>query len=96
MTSKEIELLEEKYLKKFYHFLKFAEDEMLEGFKTKETIRDDWYPFYHSGISDFSTGAERIVYALFNGKGIGQPNSAPVGADLFFEVPDAFIHIDLN
>jgi hypothetical protein len=33
---------------------------------------------------------------LFNGKGIGQPNSAPVGSDMFFEVEDAYIHIDLK
>jgi len=93
---KSIEKLEKKYLDKYYHFLKFAEDELLEGFKTKESIRDDWFGLYKSGISDFSTGAERIVYALLNGKGIGQPNSSPVGADLFFEVQDAFIHIDLK
>ena len=51
---------------------------------------------YKSGIQDFAVGAERIVYSLLNGKGIGQPNSCPVGADLFFEVPDAFIHLDLK
>jgi len=92
----QIEKTENKYLLKFYHFLKFAEDEMLEGFKTKEKIKSDWIEKYKSGISDFSTGAERIVYALLNGKGVGQPNSAPVGADLFFELKDAFIHIDLK
>lgn len=92
----EIEKLEKKYLNKYYHFLKFAEDELLLGFKTKEAIREDWYGLYKSGISDFATGAERIVYSFLNGKGIGQPNSAPVGADLFFEVEDAFIHIDLK
>jgi hypothetical protein len=31
-----------------------------------------------------------------NGKGVGQPNSCPVGSDMFFEVEDAFIHIDLK
>jgi hypothetical protein len=31
-----------------------------------------------------------------NGKGIGQPNSSPVGADLFFEVEKAYIHLDLK
>lgn len=92
----EIEKLEKKYLNKYYHFLKFAEDELLLGFKTKEEIKPDWYGLYKSGISDFATGAERIVYSFLNGKGIGQPNSAPVGADLFFEVEDAFIHIDLK
>lgn len=88
--------MEQKYLLKYYHFLKFAEDELLQGFKTKERILDDWLGLYKSGISDFAVGAERIVYSLLNGKGIGIPNSAPVGADLFFEVHDAFIHIDLK
>jgi hypothetical protein len=83
-------------LNKYFHFLKFAEDELLFGFKTKERIQDDWIGLYKSGISDFAVGAERIVYSLLNGKGIGQPNSCPVGADLFFEVQDAFIHIDLK
>lgn len=73
---------------------------MFKGFKTKEVIKDDWFGLYGSldgaGISDFAVGAERIVYALLNGKGIGQPNSAPVGADLFFEVEDAYIHIDMK
>lgn len=83
-------------MNKYFHFLKFAEDELLFGFKTKEKIQDDWIGLYKSGISDFAVGAERIVYSLLNGKGIGQPNSCPVGADLFFEVQDAFIHIDLK
>ncbi|MDP8032750.1 hypothetical protein QJU43_00685 [Pasteurella atlantica] len=99
-TLKNIEELELKYLKKYYHFLKFAEDEMFYGFKTKEAIKDDWFGLYGDengkGISDFAVGAERIVYSLLNGKGIGQPNSSPVGADLFFEVEDAYIHIDLK
>jgi len=96
MTLKEIEELELKYLNKFYHFLKFVEDEMMIGFATKEKIRDDWYGRYDTKISDFAVGAERIIYSLLNGKGIGQPNSSPVGADLFFEVHDAYIHIDLK
>jgi hypothetical protein len=96
MTNKEIEELESKYLNKFYHFLKFAEDEMMLGFQTKEKIKGDWFGKYDAKISNFAVGAERIVYALFNGKGIGQPNSCPVGADMFFEVEDAYIHIDLK
>jgi len=96
MNLKEIEEMEEKYLCKYYHFLKSVEDELLEGFKTKEIIKNDWYGLYKSGISDFAVGAERIVYSLMNGRNIGVPNSCPVGADLFFEVQDAFIHIDLK
>ncbi|HVX93134.1 MAG TPA: hypothetical protein VHA74_03415 [Candidatus Dojkabacteria bacterium] len=96
LSEIEIEKIEHKYLKKFYHFLKYSEDEMLYGFDTKEKIKKDWIGEYKSGISDFAVGAERIVYALLNGKGIGQPNSCPVGSDLFFEVKDAFVHIDLK
>ena len=95
-NKKQIEELEHKYLNKFYHFLKFVEDEMMRGFATKEEIKSDWFGKYDSKISNFAVGAERIIYALFNGKGIGQPNSCPVGADMFFEVEDAFIHIDLK
>ena len=95
-SQKEIEELEYKYLNKFYHFLKFVEDEMMHGFATKEEIKSDWFGKYDSKISNFAVGAERIIYALFNGKGIGQPNSCPVGADMFFELEDAFIHIDLK
>jgi len=96
MSNEDVEKLEAKYLNKFYHFLKYVEDEMMYGFQTKEKIRDDWFGKYDSKISDFSVGAERIIYSLFNGKGIGQPNSCPVGSDMFFEVKDAFIHIDLK
>jgi len=96
MTDKQIEVIEEKYLKKFFHLMKYAEDEMMEGFQTKEKIKDDWIGKYGTNISDFAVGAERIIYALMNGKGVGQPNSCPVGSDMFFEVSDAFIHIDLK
>ncbi len=98
---KKIESLEHRYLEEFYHFLKFVERRMLKGFDTKEKIREDWIHKWNpdgegKGISSFATGAERIVYALFNAHGFGQPNSSPVGSDLFFETDDAFIHIDLK
>lgn len=96
MKNVEIENLELKYLKKYYYFLKFAIDEILLGLKTKDTIKNDWKGLWGAEISNFSTGAERVVYSLLNGKGVGVPNSNPVGSDLFFELDDAFIHIDLK
>ena len=70
---------------------------MLEGFQTKEQIRDDWIEYWKKDShSDFAVGAERIVYSLLNGKGIGIPNAAPVGSDMFFETSDAYIHIYLK
>ena len=96
MELKTLEEIENKYLNKYFFFLKFALDEILEGLSTRENIKDDWYGYYGTKISDFSTGAERVIYSILNGKGIGIPNSAPVGSDLFFEVRDAFIHLDLK
>ncbi|MBQ9279383.1 MAG: hypothetical protein IJ224_12205 [Lachnospiraceae bacterium] len=98
ISLKEIELLEHKYLMKYWYFLKFAEDEMVRGLQSMDEIRADWDGLYggDGNISQFDVGCERIVYALLNGKIAGQPNSNPVSSDLFFEVEDAFIHIDLK
>ena len=38
----DIENLENHYLENFFHFLKFAEDELFIGFQTKEKIKKDW------------------------------------------------------
>ena len=99
MNLKNIEVIENKYLMKYYHLLKSAEDEILDGFKTKESIKQDWKQFYNltGGISEYSVGAERILYSILNGRNVnGSPNSAPVGSDLFFEHSDAFVHIDIK
>ena len=96
MNLKAIEGLELKYLNKFFAFLEFSLDEIQAGLKTRDKIFNDWEGLYGTKISDYSTGAERVIYSLLNGKQFGTPNSAPVGSDLFFEVDDAFIHIDLK
>ena len=95
----EIEELEHKYLMKYWYFLKFVEDDIVKGMLSMEDIRQDWEGYYgneEGGTSLFDVGSERIVYALLNGKIAGQPNSCPVSSDLFFEVDDAYIHIDLK
>lgn len=95
----DLELLEHKYLMKYWYFLKFVEDDIVRGMLSMEDIRNDWEGKYgneEGGISKFDVGCERIVYALLNGKIAGQPNSSPVSSDLFFEVDDAYIHIDLK
>jgi len=99
LSMKEIESLEYKYLEKYWHFLKFVEDEIIFGFNTKNDIESDWVGKYggeNGGISNFAVGSERIIYALLNGKIAGQPNSSPVSSDLFFEIDDAYVHIDLK
>ena len=99
ISLSELEALEHKYLMKYWYFLKFVEDDIVRGMLSMEDIRDDWQGLYGSadgGTSQFDVGSERIVYALLNGKIAGQPNSCPVSSDLFFEVEDAYIHIDLK
>lgn len=99
LTMEEIEELEYKFLNKYWHFLKFSEDDIIKGFETKNDIINDWIGKYGNGtdgISSFSVGSERIIYALLNGKIAGQPNSCPVSSDLFFEIEEAYIHIDLK
>ena len=95
----ELEALEHKYLMKYWYFLKFVEDDIVRGLLSMEDIKSNWQGLYgnkEGGISEFDVGSERIIYALLNGKIAGQPNSCPVSSDLFFEVEDAYIHIDLK
>lgn len=99
LTMAQIEELEHHYLLKYWYFLKYAEDDIIKGFNTKDDIKNNWVGLYGNssgGISDFAVGSERIIYALLNGKIAGQPNSSPVSSDLFFEIEDAYVHIDLK
>lgn len=99
LSLQDVEKLEHKYLMKYWYFLKFCEDEIVSGIKSMEDIRADWdgkYGTGRGGTSEFDVGCERIIYALLNGKIAGKPNSSPVSSDLFFEVDDAYIHIDLK
>lgn len=96
MTQQQIEEIELKYLTKYYHFLKYVEDRIIFGFKTRESIKDDWVNQYKGGISNFATGTERILYHLISKDDLGQPNSCPVSSDFMFEFDDAIIHIDIK
>lgn len=89
-----IEFWEKEYLDQIEYLLNLDKDKMLEGFRTKEYIKDDWKMYLGRETSDFATGAERIFYWLFNQ--FGQPNSSPIGSDLFFETYNAYIHIDVK
>lgn len=94
MNMTEIEFWEQEYLKQIYFLLMLEKEKMFEGFNTKEYIRSDWIDFLGKETSDFARGSERIFYWLFNQ--FGQPNSSPIGSDLFFETYNAYIHIDIK
>lgn len=95
----EIERLEYHYFRKIDFDLSQDLGKMIEGLNSKDKIKDDWIEFFNRvgkkrQNSDFARGAERIYFWLFNQ--FGRPNSSPIGADLFFETQDAFVHIDIK
>ena len=99
MNLKEIEQLEYDYLCKIEFDLKQDLSKMIEGLNSKDKIKSDWIKYFEradkkSQNSDFARGAERIYFWLFNQ--FGKPNSAPIGADMFFETHNAFVHIDIK
>ncbi len=94
---KNIEFWEQHYLNQIEFNLKQDLLKMLDGLKSKDKIKDDWFEIFQRSSdknSDFARGAERIYYWLFNQFGI--PNSSPIGADMFFETYKAFLHIDIK
>ena len=52
MELKKLEEIENKYLNKYFFYLKFDLDEILEGLSTREKIKNDWYGFYGSKINE--------------------------------------------
>lgn len=94
----DIEFWENHYLNQIEFMLKEDLDKMLEGLKSKDKIKEDWIEIFKKAKkrqnSDFARGAERIYYWLFNQ--FGTPNSSPIGADMFFETYNSFVHIDIK
>lgn len=94
---KQIECWEHHYLNQIDFTIKQDLNKMIEGLKSKDKIKPDWIDAFRKSAdknSDFSRGAERIYFWLFNQFGI--PNSSPIGADMFFETYNAFVHIDIK
>ncbi len=95
----EIEKIEKRYLDQMVFMLSQDIDKMMDGLRSKDKIKYDWIKAFdridkQRKNSDFARGAERIYSWLFNQ--FGKPNSSPIGADMFFETHDAFVHIDIK
>ena len=96
---KEIEFWEHDTLERIHFTIYQDLAKMIEGLNSKDIIKDDWLKIFNRAdkkrqTSDFARGAERIYFWLFNQ--FGKPNSAPIGADMFFETHRAFVHIDIK
>lgn len=94
LSNYKIENLEYKYLKKIHSILNGNIDNMIKNLHSMNKIKLFWYDKNDAG---YDAGAERIIYSILQrASDLGEPNSSPIAADLFFENLDSFIHIDLK
>lgn len=97
--DKKLEELEKNYFDQIFDAITHDQQRMKDALTSKDKIKDDWLPKFkrltkRRETSDLARGAERVFFYLLN---VGWfPNSAPIGADLFFESHNAFIHIDIK
>lgn len=76
---------------------------ILERLKSKDDIRKDWINIFkktarkgYDCASELDIGTERVLYDLFGQYRPFSVNSCPIGSDLMFETPDAYIHIEVK
>ena len=95
LSNEDLENIEYRYLETISHALKSSVNSVVNGLKSMNKIKNYWSNIHKKG-DGFDSGFERIIYSALqsNTNDLGKPNSCLVGADLFFESPDAFIHID--
>lgn len=101
LSNLELEKIEKIYFDYILTFLKANLNPIIEGLNSRIKILNDWYNNFiktaRKGYkaSDLETGAERI-FSNFFASIFRLPNSSPIGSDLMFEAPDAFIHIEVK
>jgi hypothetical protein len=102
LNNFELEEIEREYFRYILTFLKANLVSIIDGLNSRIKVLNDWYEKFikTAGItrkhpSDLDTGAERIFHH-FLASILHLPNSSPIGSDLMFEVPDAFIHIEIK
>ena len=103
MDAKEIESLEKRYLEEIYFFVNKNIAWFLERLKSKNEIKKDWLQIFkttsredYDKASELDKGAERVVHNLFGQYRLFAVNSSPIGSDLMFETPDAFVHLEVK
>lgn len=103
MNSEKIELIEKRYFEEIYFFLQKNLAWFIERLKSKNEIKKDWLKIFkitsreaYSESSELDIGAERVIHNLFGLYRIFSVNSSPIGSDLMFETPDAYIHLEVK
>lgn len=100
---KRIEEIEFQYFNTISKHLTSNIYTILEGFKSKNEIKSDWFEIFkktardgYNNSSELDIGAERILYDLFGKLREFKPNSCPIGSDLMFSDNNAIIHIEVK
>lgn len=97
----DLEKIERQYFELILFHLRQGLMSLIEGLNSRIKILKDWYSNFIKTArrgyksSDLDTGAERIFHHFF-AKILQFPNSSPIGSDLMFETPDAFVHIEIK
>ena len=103
ITNIELEELEKRYLDYIATALRGDIKRVIDGLNSRLQILNDWKQQFlrtarkgHKQPSDLDAGAERIFHHFF--KRIFEfPNTAPIGADLMYHIPDeAIVHIEIK
>lgn len=98
-----LEELEKRYLDYIVTALRGDLQGLIDGLNSRIKILNDWKQEFlrtarkgHKQPSDLDAGAERIFHHFF--KQLFQfPNTAPIGSDLMYYIPDeAIIHIEIK
>lgn len=103
MNLQQIEELEKRYLDDITFFIDKYILWFLERLKSKNEIKRDWLDIFkttsreaYGKASELNKGAERVIHNLFGQYRVFAVNSSPIGSDLMFETPDAFIHVEIK
>lgn len=71
--------------------------------KSKDDIKEDWINIFkktaregYDKSSELDIGTERVLYDLFGQYRPFSVNSCPIGSDLMFETPNAYIHLEVK
>jgi len=102
LSDFELEVIERDYFRYILTFLRANLTPIIDGLNSRIKILNDWYQKFiktagtsRKQPSDLDIGAERIFHHFFASI-LHLPNSSPIGSDLMFEAPDAFIHIEVK
>mgnify|MGYP000451461872 CR=1 FL=1 len=99
ISDLDLERLEEKYLNIIYNQLYININPVIKGIMSRDKITIYWKEKFANQseqkiTSDIAKGAERIFSHYMVEE--WEPNSCPIGSDLFYKTNNAYVHIEIK